>query len=214
MTEEHLCRLQDQWGRRCPRHQSRYSPAAHEEDHGDLGWLPAAHRGPHWSRYPHCIPSKTPCCPEGSRSLWEVHVRAGFLAGTVAYWEPRLEQSIPHELYRMERNHVGAGLELEGPTLEQFMKDCIPWEGPHDGAEEKSEEEGVSETKYYELTATLLPQPLRCSGEGGGRVRGDVEPRKKGGWGDSGFWGISHYATLLLMGNKLINFPQVSLFCP
>ena len=48
------------------------------------------------------------------------------------------------------RAHAGAGL-LAGPvTL---------WEGPHTGAEEEHEEEGVAETTCDELTATPAPCP-------------------------------------------------------
>lgn len=43
------------------------------------------------------------------------------------------------------------------PTFEQFMNDCVQWEGPHDGAGEKFEVEGVADTKCYELTATTIP---------------------------------------------------------
>jgi len=39
-------------GRRCSRHQSRDSPAARGEDHGEAGCAPAAHGGPQWSRSP------------------------------------------------------------------------------------------------------------------------------------------------------------------
>jgi len=43
--------------------------------------------------------------------------------------------------------------------LEQFMKNCILWEGPHAGAGDEREEEGVAETKCYGLTATSIPHP-------------------------------------------------------
>ncbi|KAK4828876.1 hypothetical protein QYF61_001004 [Mycteria americana] len=56
----------------------------------------------------------------------------------------------------------------EGPTMEKLMKDSILWEGPHGGAREEHEEEGVAETKCYELTPTrILPVPL------GGQQGGD-----------------------------------------
>ncbi|KAK4818457.1 hypothetical protein QYF61_013663 [Mycteria americana] len=47
----------------------------------------------------------------------------------------------------------------EGYTLEQFVKDCIPWEGPHAAAGEEREEEGVAEMNFYELAATPIPHP-------------------------------------------------------
>jgi len=33
------------------------------------------------------------------------------------------------------------------PTLEKFMEDHIPWEGPHAGAREQRDEEGIAEIK-------------------------------------------------------------------
>jgi len=39
-------------GRRCSRHQSRDSPAAHGEEHGEAGCALAARGGPQWSRSP------------------------------------------------------------------------------------------------------------------------------------------------------------------
>ena len=80
------------------------------------------------------------------------------------------------------------------------MEDCLPWEGPHTGAGEECEEEEVAETTHYELTATPIPHPLCCSGEGGREVRSEVEPEKKDGVGGrcvlrSGF--ISYHPTLI-----------------
>lgn len=43
--------------------------------------------------------------------------------------------------------------------LEKFVKDCIPWEGPHSAAGEEHEEGGAAETNVYELPATPVPQP-------------------------------------------------------
>lgn len=48
--------------------------------------------------------------------------------------------------------------------LDQSMKDYIPWEEPQAGAGEEHEEEGVSETKCYELAELLFPIPLHCLG--------------------------------------------------
>ncbi|PKU41795.1 hypothetical protein llap_7896 [Limosa lapponica baueri] len=45
----------------------------------------------------------------------------------------------------------------KGTMLEKLMKDSILWEGPHAGAREDYEEEGVTETKCYELTPTPTP---------------------------------------------------------
>jgi len=43
--------VKKEW-RRCSRCQSRDSPAARGEDHGEAGCHSAAHGGPRWSRYP------------------------------------------------------------------------------------------------------------------------------------------------------------------
>jgi len=48
--------------------------------------------------------------------------------------------------------------------LEQFLKDCSLWKGPHTGASKKCEEEGVTQRNYYSLTAA--PIPLHHLGQG------------------------------------------------
>ena len=48
----------------------------------------------------------------------------------------------------------------EGLQLEKFMENCLPWAGPHTGAEEEYEEEGAAEKTCDELTATPIPRPL------------------------------------------------------
>jgi len=50
--------------------------------------------------------------------------------------------------------------------LEQFVKDCIPWKGPHTGAEKACEKEGVAEKQSYGLTTTPTPH-LLAPPEGG-----------------------------------------------
>jgi len=47
----------------------------------------------------------------------------------------------------------------KGPTLEQFMDNCLLWEGPHAGAGAECEEEGAAETACNELTAAPIPRP-------------------------------------------------------
>lgn len=47
----------------------------------------------------------------------------------------------------------------EKPTLEQFMKDRNPWEGPQHGVREECEEKGEAETKHCKQTATHIPHP-------------------------------------------------------
>ncbi|GAB0176600.1 EH domain-containing protein 4 [Grus japonensis] len=55
------------------------------------------------------------------------YARAGLLAGFVTPWEgPTLEQSAPEGLHPMEET-----------MLEQFVKDCSPWERLHVGAGER-----------------------------------------------------------------------------
>ena len=220
MSEKQLCRHQGQQrrsGRRCSRHRSRDSPAAHGKDCGDTCFPHAAHQRPQCSRYPHCSPWRTSCrsrwrCPEVCCGLWSgVHTGEGFLAGHVAYGEPMLEKSIPEGLYSMTGTHVEAvfeGLQVHRKdpcwnslwrtvshrkdfTLEQFTKDWVPWEGPHAGAGEDSEEEGASETKCYELTATPIPH-LSCTTWRGGcrgvRSEGEKQPKKNRGEEVEGRW--------------------------
>ena len=96
------------------------------------------------------------------------------------------------------------------------MKDCIPWEGLHTGVGEQHEEEGETETKYYELTATCIPHPLCHSRGGGRRGRSEAEPAKKREQGECmfSFVFISCYSTLLLTGSKLNSFPQTESVLP
>jgi len=52
-----------------------------------------------------------------------------------------LEQCVPEALDPVERTHTGADVKScslwEGLMLEQYMKNCIPWEGPQTGAGEQ-----------------------------------------------------------------------------
>jgi len=56
----------------------------------------------------------------------------------------------------------------EGLTLQMFVEDCLPWDGPQDQAgeeceESSTEEEGTAETKCDELTTIAFrcpPVPL------------------------------------------------------
>ena len=50
--------------------------------------------------------------------------------------------------------------------LEQFMENCLQWEGPHAGTGEECEEEGMTETTCDELTTTPIPcTPVLLGGE-------------------------------------------------
>lgn len=60
-----------------------------------------------------------------------------------------LEQSVPESLCRGSTQKQFPKSSWEGLMSEKFIKDCIPCEGPYAGAER--EEEGVAETKQYEL---------------------------------------------------------------
>lgn len=93
----------------------------------------------------------------------------------------------------------------EGYTLEQFVKDCMPWEGNHTAAGEKREEKGAAETNFYELGCNpSSPSPCTSWDEGGRRVRSEVESgRKEEGRGKYFLVFVSHYPILLLIGNKL-----------
>lgn len=53
---------------------------------------------------------------------------------------------------------------MEGPTLEQFMRDCVLWQEPHAGAGEEWDEEGAAEMKCYEVTTTPIPHPPAPAG--------------------------------------------------
>jgi len=72
----------------------------------------------------------------------------------------------------------------DGPILEKVIKDCIAWvthwsRGSHAGAGGKHEEDGAAEI----LTATPFPIPLYHSGVGGTEFGSEFEPVKKGGVG-------------------------------
>lgn len=47
----------------------------------------------------------------------------------------------------------------EWPTLEELMKDYLPWEGSLAGAREEHDKERASDTKYYELITIFLLHP-------------------------------------------------------
>jgi len=87
-----------------------------------------------------------------------------------------LEQST-EGLHPVERTYVRALLEeliWEGPTLEQLVKACIPWEGSHSGTEEKCER-GKSDRDKLFLTTTCIPYPPVLFGG----PRTDADPGEK-----------------------------------
>ena len=94
----------------------------------------------------------------------------------------------------------------EGPTLEQFMKNCLLWEGPHTGAGEEHEEEGTAETKCYRLTTTPIPHPpVPFQGEEVEKSGVKLSPGRREEWGEGvlRFGFISYYPTRILISNKL-----------
>lgn len=79
------------------------------------------------------VPSKN-CSP------WRgAHCRAGYQAETVTSGRDPHSSSLFMKEFIMLYGHIPVKLLKcslgEGSTLEQFMKDCIPWEGPRVGAE-------------------------------------------------------------------------------
>jgi len=81
-------------------------------------------------------------------------------------------------------------------TLENFVENCLPWEGPHTGEGEECEEEGAVETMCDKMTAAPIPRPSVLLRAGGGReYRSAVKPGKKERVGGKCF--ISHYPTLI-----------------
>lgn len=76
-----------------------------------VGCPPAAHGGPHqsrYSRYPHWSPCQSRwMCSEGSCSLWRAHKEAG----SAVHGGPIPEQSIPG-VHLMERTHAGTVFEV------------------------------------------------------------------------------------------------------
>ncbi|KAK4806915.1 hypothetical protein QYF61_012636 [Mycteria americana] len=74
-----------------------------------------------------------------------------------------LEQSVPEGLHPVERTHAGPVLEELQPVGRAHVGeiceglDCLLWKGPHAGAGEECEEEGVAETMCDELTTTPIP---------------------------------------------------------
>lgn len=106
-------------------------PTAYEDDHhGEAGCLPAVHGGAHQSRSQHCISLRTPLQQFNMSwmKLQPAESRSRLLEETAAH---------------------------RGPTLQQFVTDCIPWEqlqatvGVWGG---NRCEEGAAETKCYELS--------------------------------------------------------------
>ena len=97
-------------------------------------------RSPRWSRFSGrtCDPMGDPC--------WSSPFLKAYTLGKGLMPEQFMKNRSPRE----------------GPTLEKFVEDSLPWVGPHAGAGEECEEEEVAEATYFSL-----PYPAE---EGGDRV--------------------------------------------
>jgi len=78
------------------------------------------------------------------------------------------------------------------------VEDCLPWVGPHAGAEEEREEEGEAERTCDEQTTTHIPCPPAPLGGGGRETGVKLSPRRRAesGEGVLGFGFSSHYPAL------------------
>jgi len=218
MREKQLCRHQGQWRRRrrrrCSRHQSRDSPAARDEDHGEAGCPPAAHGDPWWSRYPPAAQGG-PTQEDAWSRLWPLgelaleqasgrscgpmergaHPGAGLLAGLVTLWGAHAGaacswRTAPHgkdPRWSSSWRTVSCGRDL---TLEQGRSVRSP----------PPEEEEVAETTCDALTVTPIPHPPAPL-----RGRRQRNSRKKGGVGGRCFkiWFCFSLSYSDLIGDKL-----------
>jgi len=64
---------------------------------------------------------------------------------------------------------------------------CVPWEEPHNGAEEEWQKEAAAETICNELTTIPSPHPVAPLGGEAEKTRSEAEPRKKRGVGEKVF---------------------------
>lgn len=134
----------------------------------------------------------------------QTRTRGGALKETAAHGEPRLEQApdrshgpcrkpTQKQVFRQEQHPVGAAHSWwtvphgkdsywssgEGPMSGKFMKDCIPWVGPHAEAWEEHEEK---EQQRWNVTdwEQLIPHSP-CSIQEWQKVAGKLG-RKQGSW--------------------------------
>lgn len=126
------------------------------------------------------------------------------LSGTGTCGGPVLKQSISDGLWKK-------------PTLEQFMKDCIPWEWPPQCSRQRLWEGQTAAAKinFYELAANQIPHPPAPFGTK------EVEDtgvkfslgRRRGGGNMCLFLSFaSHQTSLVLIGNKLDQSPHGLVF--
>jgi len=218
MQEKQPCRHQGQCrrrGRRCPKCQSRDSPAARGEDHGESGCASAAHGGPWQSRYPPAARGRPHAgaggCPTDAVTLWRAHTGAGS-------WQDLW----PHEERSPRRSRfAGRACDPVGDPhwSSLFLKDCTPWEAPTLGQGQSvrsppHDENGAAEITSDELLATPTPRP--SASLGARRWRNSevkLSPGKNKGWGE----GVLRFVFIFslpysdLICNK---FPQVESVLP
>lgn len=134
--------------------------------------------------------------PEGGCGLVGSPSWSRLLAGPVdpCTEEPLLEEVCWQDLWPR------GGLKLEqfakncspwdGFMLEKFMADYLPWEGPHTGAVEECEESSLRRKEWQRQGVMNwplpFPIPLHCCQEGG-EFGSEAGPRKKGGVGEGIF---------------------------
>jgi len=97
------------------------------------------------------------------------------------------------------------------------MEDCLLWEGPHSGAGEEYEQEGVADTRCDGLTTTPIPHlPAPCGGRKETKLGVRLSLGSKEGW-EEGIFKIRFYFSLSysdLIGDKLNQFAQVETVFP
>jgi len=72
--------------------------------------------------------------------------------------------------------------------LEKFVKDFLPWVGPHTGAAKECEEEEAADTTCYELTVTPIPHPPVLFGGRRQRKSGEkLGLGRREGWAEDDF---------------------------
>lgn len=191
-------------GKRCSRHWSRDPPLVCGEDHGEAGCVLASSQR---LLIPHAVSegpqTRAGGCPKNDVTPWEAHAAgagswqdmcthgdkspcwAGLMAGPMTPW----------------RIYIGAvccwrTVPLgKGPMLEQFVKNCSPWEGltlekfvewPHNGTGEgwggRSSRENVWWTDH---NPPHSPSP--CTAGHRKRTVSKIKPRKKADVGEKCF---------------------------
>ncbi|KAJ7408460.1 hypothetical protein BTVI_59456 [Pitangus sulphuratus] len=129
-------------GKRCCRSRSRYSPAAHGADQTMVRQtVQLSSVEVHDGADSHLQPMEDHMLeqvhvPEEHCDPMEKPEQVSFQdLGTL--WRPTLDQSIPEELYHMERTHSGEFIKncslWKGFMVQKFVEDCLLWVGCHTG---------------------------------------------------------------------------------